>query len=82
MPPRLFITFLAPLLCVIAARADKPIVIKESESIQYVGKEGEVHGRVVSVTTSPTGDDISKLWKRIPETNVRWIYFGRVQNSG
>ena len=66
----------------IAARADKPIVIKESESIQYVGKEGEVHGRVVSVTTSPTGDDIYKLWKRIPETNVRWIYFGRVQNSG
>ena len=52
---RLFITFLAPLLCVIAARADKPIVIKESEAIQYVGKEAEVHGRVVSVTTSPLG---------------------------
>ena len=52
---RLFITFLAPLLCVIAARADKPIVIKESEAIQYVGKEAEVRGRVVSVTTSPLG---------------------------
>src|SRR5499427_5913305 len=52
---RLFITFLAPLLCVIAARADKPIVIKESEAIQYVGKEAEVHARVVSVTTSPLG---------------------------
>ena len=52
---RLFITFLAPLLCVIAARADKPIVIKESEAIQYVGKEAEVRGWVVSVTTSPLG---------------------------
>jgi DNA/RNA endonuclease YhcR with UshA esterase domain len=52
---RLFITFLAPLLCVIAARADKPIMIKESEAIQYVGKEAEVRGRVVSVTTSPLG---------------------------
>ena len=52
---RLFITFLAPLLCMIAARADKPIVIKESEAIQYVGKEAEVRGRVASVTTSPLG---------------------------
>ena len=52
---RLFITFLAPLLCAIAARADKPIVIKDSEAIQYVGKEAEVRGRVVSVTTSPLG---------------------------
>ena len=46
---------LALLPCVIAARADKPIVIKDSEAIQYVGKEVEVRGRVVSVTTSPLG---------------------------
>jgi len=52
---RLFIAMLALLLCAIAARADKPIVIKDSEAIQYVGKEAEVRGRVVSVTTSPLG---------------------------
>jgi RecJ-like exonuclease len=52
---RLFIGMLALLLCAIAARADKPIVIKDSEAIQYVGKEVEVRGRVVSVMTSPLG---------------------------
>ena len=52
---RLFIGMLALLLCAIAARADKPIVIKDSEAIQYVGKEAEVRGRVLSVTTSPLG---------------------------
>jgi len=52
---RPFIAMLALLLCAIAARADKPIVIKDSEAIHYVGKEAEVRGRVVSVTTSPLG---------------------------
>ena len=52
---RLFIATLALLLCAIAARGDKPIVIKDSEAIQYVGKEAEVRRRVVSVTTSPLG---------------------------
>src|SRR5215471_1924582 len=55
MPTRLFIAMLTLLLCVIAARADKPIVIKDSEAIQYVGKEAEVRGRVISVTTSSLG---------------------------
>ena len=55
MQIRLFVPILALLLCAIAARADKPIVIKDSEAIQYVGKEVEVRGRVVSVTTSPLG---------------------------
>ena len=50
---RLLIAILALLLCAILARADKPIVIKDSEAIQYVGKEVEVRGCVVSVTTSP-----------------------------
>ena len=52
---RLFIAILALFVCAIAARADKPIVIKDSEAIQYVGKEVEVRGRVVSVTASPLG---------------------------
>jgi RecJ-like exonuclease len=45
----------ALLLCAIVAYADRPIVIQESEAIQYVGKEVEVRGKVVSVTTSPLG---------------------------
>ena len=52
---RVYIAMLALLLCVIAAPADKPKVIKDSEATQYVGKEVEVRGRVVSVTTSPLG---------------------------
>ena len=46
---------LALLLCTIVAHADKPEVIKDSEATRYVGKEVEVRGRVVSVTTSPLG---------------------------
>jgi len=52
---RLFIAILALPLCVITAHADKPIVIKDSEAMEYVGKEVEVQGRVASVTTSPFG---------------------------
>jgi DNA/RNA endonuclease YhcR with UshA esterase domain len=52
---RLFIAILALLLCVFIAHADKPIVIKDSEAMEYVGKEVEVQGRVASVTTSPFG---------------------------
>ena len=55
MRTRLFIAILALLLCTIAAHGEKPIVIKDSEAIKYVGKEVEVRGRVVSVTTSPLG---------------------------
>src|SRR5215471_18426047 len=45
----------ALLLWAIAAHADEPKVIKDSEAIRYVGKEVQVRGRVVSVTTSPLG---------------------------
>ena len=55
MSIRPFIAMFGLLLCTIAARADKPIVIKDSEAIQYVGKAVEVRGRVVSVTSSPLG---------------------------
>src|SRR5262249_43555079 len=47
--------FLALLLCAMVVHTDKPIVIKDSEAIQYVGKEVEVCGQVISVTTSPLG---------------------------
>ena len=51
----LFIAVLALLLCAIVGRGDEPMVIKDSEAIQYVGKEVEVRGKVVSVTVSPLG---------------------------
>ena len=79
---RLFIAMLALLLFVIVARADKPRVIKDWEAIQYVGKEAEVCGRVVSVTTSPLGDHIYQFRRRIPQSDVRWLHCGRVHNSG
>ena len=50
---RLFIAILTLLLCAILARGGEPIVIKDSEAIQYVGKEAEVRGLVFFVTASP-----------------------------
>jgi DNA/RNA endonuclease YhcR with UshA esterase domain len=51
----LFTVILALLLSIVTAPADKPTVIRDSDAMQYVGKEVEVHGQVVSVTTSPLG---------------------------
>jgi RecJ-like exonuclease len=42
-------------LCLVAARADELPVIKDSEAVQYVGKNVEVRGFVISVTISPLG---------------------------
>ena len=63
---RLFIAMLTLLLCAIAVHADKPIVIKDSEATQYVGKEVEVRGRVVSVTTSPLGTTFISFGREYP----------------
>jgi DNA/RNA endonuclease YhcR with UshA esterase domain len=51
----IFISIFALLLCVTVARADEPTLIKDSEATRHVGKDVEVRGRVVSVTTSPLG---------------------------
>jgi len=56
---------LALLLCAIVAHADKPIVIKDSEAIRYVGKEVEVRGRVVAVT-SPLGTTFISFGREYP----------------
>jgi RecJ-like exonuclease len=61
-----FIAIFALLLCAIAVRADKPIVVKDPEAIQYVGKEVEVRGRVVSVTTSPLGTAFINFGEEYP----------------
>ncbi len=52
---RLWFAIVGLLLCLIAIRADELAVIKDSEAIQYVGKNVEVRGFVISVTTSPLG---------------------------
>jgi DNA/RNA endonuclease YhcR with UshA esterase domain len=62
----LFIAMLALLLCATAARGDKLIVIKDSEAIKYVGKQVEVRGRVVSVTTSPLGTTFINFGRDYP----------------
>ena len=53
-------------LWAIAAHADKPVVIKDSEAIRYVGKEVEVRGLVVSVTTSPLGTTFISFGREYP----------------
>jgi hypothetical protein len=50
-----FLTILGMLFCWIATRADELPVIKDSEAVQYVGKNVEVRGFVASVTISPLG---------------------------
>jgi DNA/RNA endonuclease YhcR with UshA esterase domain len=52
MPPLLAI--LGLLLC-LTTRAGEPLVIKDSEAAQYVGREVQVRGLVVSVTSSSLG---------------------------
>ncbi|MBV8640050.1 MAG: nucleotide-binding protein [Verrucomicrobia bacterium] len=52
---RVFSAILGLLLCLIALHAEELPVIKDSEAIQYIGKNVEVRGFVVSVTTSPLG---------------------------
>jgi DNA/RNA endonuclease YhcR with UshA esterase domain len=53
-------------LCLIAARADQLPVIKDSEAVQYVGKNVEVRGYVVSVTTSPLGTAFINFGREYP----------------
>ena len=55
------------LLCLIAARADELPVIKDSEAVQYVGKNVEVRGLVVSVTTSPLGTAFINFGREYPD---------------
>jgi hypothetical protein len=54
------------LLCLIAARADELPVIKDSEAVHYVGKNVEVRGLVVSVTTSPLGTTFINFGREYP----------------
>ena len=62
---RLFFPFLY-LLCLIATHADELPIIKDSEAVHYVGKNVEVRGLVVSVTTSPLGTAFINFGREYP----------------
>jgi len=59
-----------PLLGLIGARADELPVIKDSEAVQYVGKNVEVRGLVVSVTISPLGTACISFGREYPNQTV------------
>jgi DNA/RNA endonuclease YhcR with UshA esterase domain len=54
------------LFCVIVTRADELPVIKDSDAVYYVGKNVEVRGLVVSVTTSPLGTAFINFGREYP----------------
>ncbi len=54
------------LFCVIVTRADELPVIKDSDAVYYVGKNVEVRGLVVSVTTSPLGTAFINFEREYP----------------
>src|ERR1700719_3127169 len=54
------------LFCVIVTRADELPVIKDSDAVYYVGKNVEVRGFVVSVTTSPLGTAFINFGREYP----------------
>src|SRR6516165_4805915 len=63
---RSLFAILGLLLCLIATRADDLPVIKDSEAIQYVGKNVEVRGFVVPVMTSPLGTTLINFGRDYP----------------
>ena len=63
---RLLFAVLGLLLSLVAARANELPVIKDSEAVQYVGKNVEVRGFVVSVTTSPLGTAFINFGREYP----------------
>jgi hypothetical protein len=64
---RPLVAILCLLLCVNAIRADELPVIKDSETVQYVGKNVEVRGLVFSVTTSPLGTECISFGREYPD---------------
>jgi hypothetical protein len=63
---RRFFAILGLLTLLIATRAGELPVIKDSEAAQYVGKNVEVRGFVVSVTTSPLGTSFINFGREYP----------------
>jgi hypothetical protein len=76
---RLFAT-LGLLLCLIAARADELPVIKDSEVAQCVGKNVEVRGLVISVTSSPLGTSFINFGREYPNQTFAGFIAGRIES--
>ena len=71
------------LLCLIATRADDPLVIKDSEAARYVGKKVEVRGLVVSVITSPLGTTFINFGREYPnQVFAGFIPMGSKRGTG
>jgi len=64
---RALFAILALLFLLIATRADELPVIKDSEAVQYVGKNVEVRGLVISVTISPLGTACISFGREYPD---------------
>jgi hypothetical protein len=64
---RILFAILSLLFCLITTRADGAPVIKDSEAAQYVGKNVEVCGFVVSVMTSPLGTAFINFGREYPD---------------
>src|ERR1700730_17864306 len=64
---RPFFAILGLLLCFMPAQADELPVIKDSEAVQYLGKNVKVRGLVVSVTTSPLGTACISFGQEYPD---------------
>ena len=54
------------LFSMIVTRADELPVIKDSDAVYYVGKNVEVRGLVVSITTSPLGTAFINFGREYP----------------
>jgi DNA/RNA endonuclease YhcR with UshA esterase domain len=63
---RSLFTIFSLVLSLLVTRADDLPVIKDSDAIQYVGKNVEVRGFVVSVTTSPLGTAVISFGREYP----------------
>jgi len=63
---RTLFAILALLLGLIATRGEELPVIKDSEAAHYVGKNVEVRGFVVSVTSSPLGTTLINFGRKYP----------------
>src|SRR6202035_3668038 len=72
--------FLSLLFCLVVARADELPVIKDSEAVQYVGKNVEVRGLVVSVTSSPLGTAFINFGREYPDQTFAG-FIAAVQDS-
>ena len=64
---RALFAVLGLLLFLVATRADELPMIKDSEAVQYVGKNVEVRGLVISVTTSALGTVFISFGREYPD---------------